>query len=267
MNASSTTWRVWIIMQYDTCILQAQFVIEAGGARALNTAPRSFTFTSLVIQNVAGLHVSLVASVFWLYFCSFQEAYAFWICSTHLPMWLLDSDSDKYVEVEACRSTCLMVEKRCPFLIKGTEDDMASGNPSFMCKGKGGGNLDKSWSTTSRRLSLKDAQLPSLFLSMHFLSHWLFCQCNDSTRTAPPPPSPCAPSSRAAELEIPNCQPRYTTLAIPDKAVGSYCTPRQILAKKSWAQNLLALPSSRSFASYQTYTSKDLDLQSQKSTF
>ena len=143
MNASSTTWRVWIIMQYDTCILQAQFVIEAGGARALNTAPRSFTFTSLVIQNVAGLHVSLVASVFWLYFCSFQEAYAFWICSTHLPMWLLDSDSDKYVEVEACRSTCLMVEKRCPFLIKGTEDDMASGNPSFMCKGKGGKILTK----------------------------------------------------------------------------------------------------------------------------
>ena len=148
MNASSTTWRVWIIMQYDTCILQAQFVIEAGGARALNTAPRSFTFTSLVIQNVAGLHVSLVASVFWLYFCSFQEAYAFWICSTHLPMWLLDSDSDKYVEVEACRSTCLMVEKRCPFLIKGTEDDMASGNPSFMCKGNGEKNLDKSWSTS-----------------------------------------------------------------------------------------------------------------------
>ena len=100
-------------MQYDTCILQAQFVIVAGGTRALNTAriPNSI-------------------------FCSFQEAYAFWICSTHLPMWLLDSDSDKYVEVEACRSTCLMVEKRCPFLIKGTEDDMASGNPSFMCKGK-----------------------------------------------------------------------------------------------------------------------------------
>ena len=137
-NECSTTWRVWIIMQYDTCILPAQFVRVAGGARALNTAPRSFTFTSLVIQNVAGLHVSLVASVFWLYFCSFQEAYAFWICSTHLPMWLLDSDSDKYVEVEACRSTCLMVEKRCPFLIKGTEDDMASGNPSFMCKGKRG---------------------------------------------------------------------------------------------------------------------------------
>ena len=36
------------------------------------------------------------------------------------------------------QSTCLMVEKQCPFfLIKGNrEDDMASGNPSFMCKGK-----------------------------------------------------------------------------------------------------------------------------------
>ena len=193
MNASSTTWRVWIIMQYDTCILQAQFVIEAGGARALNTAPRSFTFTSLVIQNVAGLHVSLVASVFWLYFCSFQEAYAFWICSTHLPMWLLDSDSDKYVEVEACRSTCLMVEKRCPFLIKGTEDDMASGNPSFMCKGNG---EKKSWQKLVDfvvSLKLLCLLLPNFPL--------FFCQCTfyhidfsvnatillpSTARTAPP---------------------------------------------------------------------------------
>ena len=68
-------------------------------------------------------------------FFVFQEAYTFWICSTHLPMWLLNPDSNKSVKVEACKSTCLSVEKRCPFLIKGTEDDMASGNPSFMCKG------------------------------------------------------------------------------------------------------------------------------------
>ena len=66
----------------------------------------------------------------------FQEAYTFWTCSTHLPMWLLDPDTNKSVQVEACRSTCLMVEKRCPFLVKGTEDDMASGNPSFICKGE-----------------------------------------------------------------------------------------------------------------------------------
>ena len=66
----------------------------------------------------------------------FQEAYTFWICSTHLPMWLLNSDNKNSVKVEACQSTCLTVEKQCPFLIKGTEDDMASGNPSFMCKGK-----------------------------------------------------------------------------------------------------------------------------------
>ena len=88
-------------------------------------------------------------------------------------MWLLDSDSDKYVEVEACRSTCLMVEKQCPFLIKGTEDDMASGNPSFMCKGNGEKILTKVGrlrSFTEAPL-LAAAQLPSLFLSMHFLSH------------------------------------------------------------------------------------------------
>ena len=66
----------------------------------------------------------------------FQEAYTFWICSTHLPMWLLNSDNKNSVKVEACQSACLTVEKQCPFLIKGTEDDMASGNPSFMCKGK-----------------------------------------------------------------------------------------------------------------------------------
>ena len=53
-----------------------------------------------------------------------------------------------------------------------------------------------------------------------------------------------SPASTAAELEIPNCQPRYTTLAIPDKAVGSYCTPRQILAEKKLStKNLLALNS------------------------
>ena len=51
-------------------------------------------------------------------------------------MWLLNSDNKNSVKVEACQSTCLTVEKQCPFLIKGTEDDMASGNPSFMCKGK-----------------------------------------------------------------------------------------------------------------------------------
>ena len=105
--------------------------------------------------------MALFDSIFCLLF---QEAYAFWTCSTHLPMWLLDYDSERYVEVEACRSTCLMVEKRCPFLIKGTEDDMASGNPSFMCKGKG---KEKNLTKVGRRSS---AQLPSLFLSMHFLS-------------------------------------------------------------------------------------------------
>jgi hypothetical protein len=37
------------------------------------------------------------------------------------------------------QSTCFMVKKECPFFshIKGNrKDDMASGNPSFMCKGK-----------------------------------------------------------------------------------------------------------------------------------
>ena len=171
----------------------------------------------------------------------FQEAYAFWTCSTHLPMWLLDYDSERYVEVEACRSTCLMVEKRCPFLIKGTEDDMASGNPSFMCKGKG---KEKTWQKLVVVVALPN--FPLFFCQCTFY-HWLFCQCNDSLAAeeaaaeAPPTGSltvafKAAAARRstvaaAAELEIPNCQPRYTTLAIPDKAVGSYCTPRQILAE------------------------------------
>ena len=116
--------------------------------------------------------------------------------------------------------------------------------------------LDKSWLACSQSRhsgseATTSAQLPSLFLSMHFLSHWLFCQCNDSpTATAAAaaaramPPSSSSSRASAAELEIPNCQPRYTTLAIPDKAVGSYCTARQILAeKKVEHQNLLALHS------------------------
>ena len=65
----------------------------------------------------------------------FQDAYTFWTCSTQLPLWLLNRDINKFVQVEACRSTCLLVEKKCPFLIKDSEDDMASGNPSFICKG------------------------------------------------------------------------------------------------------------------------------------
>ena len=71
-----------------------------------------------------------------MYFLKFQDAYTFWTCSTQLPLWLLNPDTKESVQVEACRSTCLLVEKQCPFLIKGTEDDMASGNPSFICKGK-----------------------------------------------------------------------------------------------------------------------------------
>ena len=71
-----------------------------------------------------------------IYFLKFQDAYTFWTCSTQLPLWLLNPDTKESVQVEACRSTCLLVEKQCPFLIKGTEDDMASGNPSFICKGK-----------------------------------------------------------------------------------------------------------------------------------
>ncbi len=55
---------------------------------------------------------------------------------------------------------------------------MASGNPSFMCKGKT--NSIGSPTTTS---SFRSA--PRFFLSMHFLSHWRFFQC-----TAAPPPRP-----------------------------------------------------------------------------
>jgi hypothetical protein len=40
------------------------------------------------------------------------------------------------IKVESCQSVCKEVEKRCPFLIKGLEDDKAAGNPSFLCKGK-----------------------------------------------------------------------------------------------------------------------------------
>jgi hypothetical protein len=40
------------------------------------------------------------------------------------------------VQVEVCGSVCRDVERRCPFFIKGTENDKAAGNPSFICKGR-----------------------------------------------------------------------------------------------------------------------------------
>lgn len=63
-----------------------------------------------------------------------KDAYTFWTCSTQLPMWLLDPDTNKSVQVQACESSCREVERSCPFLIRGNEGDMAAGNPSFLCK-------------------------------------------------------------------------------------------------------------------------------------
>jgi hypothetical protein len=45
------------------------------------------------------------------------------------------------MKVESCQSVCKEVEKTCPFLIKGLEDDKAAGNPSFLCKGKHQGSI------------------------------------------------------------------------------------------------------------------------------
>ena len=93
----------------------------------------------------------------------FQNAYAFWICSYHLPLYLTPSRSRgsdhsdqqqqeqpvtsdqieeeeererEAVKVEMCPSVCREVERKCPFFILGHEDDKAAGNPSFICKGR-----------------------------------------------------------------------------------------------------------------------------------
>lgn len=100
-------------------------------------------------------------SIFWI---SLQEAYIFWICSTQLPMWLLNPQTHKSEQVGACQSNCLTVEKRCPFLIKGTEDDMASGNPSFMCKGK---ELN---THTRKNFPISEDFVNALFITLTFLS-------------------------------------------------------------------------------------------------
>ena len=125
----------------------------------------------------------------------FQEAYTFWICSTHLPMWLLNSDNKNSVKVEACQSTCLTVEKQCPFLIKGTEDDMASGNPSFMCKGKTHSKNSSNWcmiqniavcaSGAQRAKFAKKVHKPPLWVNIiNFELNWfnasIWVPCNPS---------------------------------------------------------------------------------------
>ena len=108
-------------------------------------------------------------------FLHFQNAYAFWICSNYLPLYLTSSKSRgggdhvgdqqpvtsdgessssrvdqredegedeeeeeerEAVQVEMCPSVCREVERKCPFFILGHEDDKAAGNPSFICKGR-----------------------------------------------------------------------------------------------------------------------------------
>ena len=96
-------------------------------------------------------------------FLHFQDAYAFWICSYYLPLYLTPSGSRggggggggdqqpvtsnsggdqeeeeerEAVQVEMCPSVCREVERKCPFFILGHEDDKAAGNPSFICKGR-----------------------------------------------------------------------------------------------------------------------------------
>ena len=92
-----------------------------------------------------------------------QAAYSFWVCSNHLPLYLrpteyeatrADTDGSSSqqqqsssssgqqqrqrpppVQINPCGSVCREVERRCPFFIKGEEDDRAAGNPSFICKG------------------------------------------------------------------------------------------------------------------------------------
>ena len=66
----------------------------------------------------------------------FQESYNFWTCSIFLPLYLRHPDTGQVMKVESCQSVCKEVEKTCPFLIKGLEDDKAAGNPSFLCKGE-----------------------------------------------------------------------------------------------------------------------------------
>jgi len=66
----------------------------------------------------------------------FQESYNFWTCSYYLPLYLRHPFSAIPVTVKPCQSVCKEVEKTCPFLIKGPDDDKAAGNPSFICKGE-----------------------------------------------------------------------------------------------------------------------------------
>ncbi|XP_059082273.1 uncharacterized protein LOC131879840 [Tigriopus californicus] len=110
-----------------------------------------------------------------------KAAYAYWTCSTHLPLYLTPSIGDERpsttqksssfndshtsfgsgdgpedsrsgsessdgggeaqserrpeaVPLNGCGSICREVERKCPFFIKGLEDDKAAGNPSFICK-------------------------------------------------------------------------------------------------------------------------------------
>jgi hypothetical protein len=73
-----------------------------------------------------------------------QESYNFWACSFYLPLYLRHPSSEMPVTVKPCQSVCKEVEKTCPFLIKGPDDDKAAGNPSFICKGKTGVDFGRS---------------------------------------------------------------------------------------------------------------------------
>ena len=59
----------------------------------------------------------------------------FWTCSTELPLWLRHKDRDGIQKLKSCKDICVEVEKSCPFHVKESELDTASGNPAFICKG------------------------------------------------------------------------------------------------------------------------------------
>lgn len=94
----------------------------------------------------------------------FQSAYAFWVCSSYLSLYLIPTPAEAGsaavatgedpssasaaagsgssssqrrtpVKLDPCGSVCRAVEKSCPFFILGFEEDKAAGNPSFTCKG------------------------------------------------------------------------------------------------------------------------------------